>query len=140
MWRRRSGIATVVLLSNKQPFKSFDYWIWIYVLSNSVNKLINYILRRGGNIQVLSCSCFSQDEIVFLVFQMVRPVAQAQADDKNTEFSPLALFNFFVSCCRENLHVMLCMSPIGEAFRNRLRQFPSLINCCTIDWFQVRIS
>lgn len=69
---------------------------------------------------------------------MVRPVAQAQADDKNTEFSPLALFNFFVNCCKENLHVMLCMSPIGDAFRNRLRQFPSLINCCTIDWFQVR--
>jgi dynein heavy chain len=28
------------------------------------------------------------------------------------------------------------MSPIGDAFRNRLRKFPSLINCCTIDWFQ----
>lgn len=28
------------------------------------------------------------------------------------------------------------MSPIGEGFRNRLRMFPSLINCCTIDWFQ----
>lgn len=27
------------------------------------------------------------------------------------------------------------MSPIGDAFRNRLRMFPSLINCCTIDWF-----
>lgn len=67
-------------------------------------------------------------------------MAQAQADDKNMEFSPLALFNFFVNCCKEKLHVMLCMSPIGDAFRNRLRQFPSLINCCTIDWFQVRIA
>lgn len=27
------------------------------------------------------------------------------------------------------------MSPLGEAFRNRLRNFPSLVNCCTIDWF-----
>lgn len=26
-------------------------------------------------------------------------------------------------------------SPIGEIFRSRLRQFPSLVNCCTIDWF-----
>ena len=26
-------------------------------------------------------------------------------------------------------------SPIGEVFRSRLRQFPSLITCCTIDWF-----
>lgn len=27
------------------------------------------------------------------------------------------------------------MFPIGDAFRDRLRKFPSLINCCTIDWF-----
>lgn len=27
------------------------------------------------------------------------------------------------------------MSPIGEPFRNRLRQYPALINCTTIDWF-----
>ena len=26
-------------------------------------------------------------------------------------------------------------SPIGEIFRSRLRQFPALVNCCTIDWF-----
>ena len=27
------------------------------------------------------------------------------------------------------------MSPLGDAFRNRLRKFPSIVNCCTIDWF-----
>ena len=52
--------------------------------------------------------------------------------------SPLAMYNFFIERVRRNLHVVLSMSPIGDAFRNRLRMFPSLINCCTIDWFQVR--
>ena len=43
---------------------------------------------------------------------------------------------YFVARCRKNLHVCLAFSPIGDAFRTRLRMFPSLINCCTIDWFQ----
>jgi dynein heavy chain len=33
------------------------------------------------------------------------------------------------------MHIVLCFSPIGDAFRDRLRKFPSLINCCAIDWF-----
>ncbi|XP_029456789.1 LOW QUALITY PROTEIN: dynein heavy chain 12, axonemal [Rhinatrema bivittatum] len=68
------------------------------------------------------------------ILEGVRPVAQAGS--KNTELSPLALFAFFVNRCKENLHIVVAFSPIGDAFRNRLRQFPSLINCCTIDWFQ----
>ena len=36
------------------------------------------------------------------------------------------------------LHLFILVvffSPIGEVFRARLRQFPSLVTCCTIDWF-----
>ena len=28
----------------------------------------------------------------------------------------------------------MTLSPIGNQFRSRLRNFPSLINCCSIDW------
>lgn len=45
------------------------------------------------------------------------------------------IFEFFITRVRANLHVVLCMSPIGDAFRRRCRMFPSLVNCCTIDWF-----
>lgn len=31
--------------------------------------------------------------------------------------------------------MVLCFSPVGDAFRQRLRMFPSLVNCTTIDWF-----
>ena len=41
----------------------------------------------------------------------------------------------FIQKAKSNLHVVLTMSPIGEDFKRRLRMFPSLVNCCTIDWF-----
>ena len=41
----------------------------------------------------------------------------------------------FISRVRDKLHIVLCMSPVGDALRIRCRQFPSLINCTTIDWF-----
>ena len=41
----------------------------------------------------------------------------------------------FIARVRDRLHVVLAMSPVGDALRVRCRQFPSLINCTTIDWF-----
>jgi dynein heavy chain len=58
-------------------------------------------------------------------------------ENPKLDASPAALYSQFIARCKENLHIVLCMSPIGDAFRNRLRMFPSLVNCCTIDWFQV---
>jgi dynein heavy chain len=47
----------------------------------------------------------------------------------------LNLFAQFLMRLKANVHVVLCMSPLGDAFSNRLRKFPSIVNCCTIDWF-----
>ncbi|KAI9202130.1 dynein heavy chain and region D6 of dynein motor-domain-containing protein [Polychytrium aggregatum] len=65
-----------------------------------------------------------------------RCVENANEEGKAGDGSPAALYNYFVSRVRNNLHIILCMSPIGDAFRSRLRQFSSIVNCCTIDWFQ----
>ena len=46
-----------------------------------------------------------------------------------------AILSYFVQLCRDNLHIVLTFSPVGDQFRNRCRQFPSIINCCTIDWY-----
>lgn len=31
--------------------------------------------------------------------------------------------------------MIIAMSPLGNAFTTRLRMFPSLVSCCTINWF-----
>ena len=59
----------------------------------------------------------------------------ARAAGLGKDLSPAELFAYFVERVKRNLHIVLAMSPIGDAFRDRLRKFPSLVNCCTIDWF-----
>uniref|UniRef100_A0A670KJQ6 Dynein axonemal heavy chain 2 n=1 Tax=Podarcis muralis TaxID=64176 RepID=A0A670KJQ6_PODMU len=46
-----------------------------------------------------------------------------------------SLFAFLIERVRNNLHVVLCLSPVGDPFRNWIRQYPALVNCTTIDWF-----
>lgn len=46
-----------------------------------------------------------------------------------------ALIDFFTGLAKTNLHIVLCMSPIGDKFRDRLQQFPSLVSTMTLDWF-----
>jgi dynein heavy chain len=45
------------------------------------------------------------------------------------------LYIYFVDRLRDNLHIVLCFSPVGQKFRDRSRKFPALFNECTIDWF-----
>lgn len=60
-----------------------------------------------------------------------------QAENPQAEMTPTSLYNKFIERVRTHLHIILAFSPIGDSFRNQLRMFPALINCCTIDWFKV---
>lgn len=42
---------------------------------------------------------------------------------------------FFFNNIKDNLHLSICMSPIGEAFRQYTLMYPALINNTTINWF-----
>jgi len=44
-------------------------------------------------------------------------------------------WNYFVSRARENLHIVLCMSPSGDTLMLRCRFFPGLVSSTSIDWF-----
>jgi dynein heavy chain len=59
----------------------------------------------------------------------------AKEEGRCPEGTPQQLFAYFVERCKQNLHIVLCFSPIGDSLRNRCRNFPSLVNCTTIDWF-----
>ncbi|KAB0403143.1 hypothetical protein E2I00_012479 [Balaenoptera physalus] len=87
---------------------------------------INNILNSGE-----VPNLFEKDELE-QVLAATRPrVKEVGISEGNRD----EVFQYFISRVRQKLHIVLCMSPVGEAFRSRCRMFPSLVNCCTIDWF-----
>jgi dynein heavy chain len=90
---------------------------------------INNILNSGEVPNI-----FPSDERAAIAEQ-VRGFAKQVYGKAAADMNIGELYAFFISRVKFNLHVVLAFSPIGDAFRDRLRKFPALINCCTIDWF-----
>ena len=85
---------------------------------------INNILNSGE-----VPNLFANDEKV-AICEKVRTFAKEVFGNKEAgRMTPLQLYSYFVSRVRQRLHIILAFSPIGDAFRDRLRLFPSLINC-----------
>jgi len=95
------------------------------IVKESFLEDINNILNTGEVPNLLD------DNDAGSIINTMRPIAQAAG----LPLTKVALYNVFVGRVRANLHLALCMSPLGEAFRTRLRNFPSLVNNCTIDFF-----
>ncbi|GAB0099121.1 Dynein heavy chain [Sergentomyia squamirostris] len=78
---------------------------------------------------------FSPEDKEELIERM-RQIDSQKEKSLQTDGTPVALFNYFVRFVREQLHIVLCMSPVGSTLRTRIRKFPSIVNCCTVNWFQ----
>ena len=88
---------------------------------------INNVLNTGEVPNI-----FTAEEKVELA-DMVRNAAKEE--NRCLGGSPAEFFSYFVERCKKYLHIVLCFSPIGDALRKRILNFPSLVNCTTIDWF-----
>ncbi|XP_011505820.1 PREDICTED: dynein heavy chain 7, axonemal [Ceratosolen solmsi marchali] len=78
---------------------------------------------------------FTSDEKIDICEKM-RQIDRQRDKSQQTDGTPNALFNMFLQILKDQLHVVISMSPIGDKFRVRIRKFPALVNCCTIDWLQ----
>ena len=65
----------------------------------------------------------------------IASVGKPECQRKGIQLSEMNIMSQFLVRVKNNIHIILAMSPLGGTFRSRLRMFPSLINCCTIDWF-----
>ena len=65
----------------------------------------------------------------------IRAACRMECRMKNLPETNTNISNVYLNRVRSNIHIIMAMSPVGEIFVTRLRMFPSLVNCCTIDWF-----
>lgn len=52
-----------------------------------------------------------------------------------SEPNDLEVYDYYLNRLKDNLHIILCFSPVGNKFRERARKFPALFNECAINWF-----
>ena len=75
---------------------------------------------------------FAKDEMMAMTADLRQDFLRDRPGLEETQDN---LKQYFTDCVRDNLHLMLCMSPLNPKFPVRARKFPSLVSAPTVDWF-----
>ncbi|XP_041266334.1 dynein heavy chain 10, axonemal [Onychostruthus taczanowskii] len=96
-----------------------------HVAEESFLELINNMLTSG-----MVPALYADDEKDSILTQIGEEAAKAGMGPAKE-----SIWQYFVSKCASNLHIVLGMSPVGEDLRTWCRNFPGLVNNTGIDWF-----
>ncbi|XP_063282706.1 dynein axonemal heavy chain 1 [Pelobates fuscus] len=121
----REDIKGILLKAGLQNMPITFLFTDTQIKNESFLEDINNILNSGDVPNLYGLD--EQDQIV----TVMKPIVQ----DMGQQPTKANLMAAYTRRVKGNIHTVLCMSPIGEVFRARLRQFPALVTCCTIDWF-----
>ncbi|XP_014674130.1 PREDICTED: dynein heavy chain 1, axonemal-like [Priapulus caudatus] len=133
-----SGRQSLTRLAAHICHWSYFYWLHECTYTRSVNVYANSDIKNESFLEDINNilnsgdvpNIYALDELD-QIYAAMKPAAQ----DLSLQPTKTNLFSLYTKRVRSNLHTVITMSPIGEVFRARLRQFPALVNCCTIDWF-----
>ncbi|XP_047128116.1 dynein axonemal heavy chain 8 isoform X1 [Hydra vulgaris] len=97
------------------------------IKSEGFLEYINNVLSSGE-----VSNLFAKDELDEITNNLVSVMKKEYPRVPPTQDN---LYQYFISRAKNNLHVVLCFSPVGDKFRSRALKFPGLISGCTMDWF-----
>jgi dynein heavy chain len=90
-------------------------------------EVINSVLMTGEVVGL-----FAKDEMMAMTADLY---SSFTVERPGLEPTQVNLKQYFTDCVRDNLHLVLCMSPLNPLFPVRAMKFPGLISGPTIDWF-----
>ena len=121
----RDDLRKVLLMAGAEGTNVVFLFTDTQIVQENFLEDINNILNSG------EVPNLWKSEDVQTMTEALRPILQAQG----LPMTKNAVNTLFITRVRSYLHCVLAMSPVSDEFRQRLRMFPSLVNCCTIDWF-----
>ncbi|MCQ2817916.1 MAG: hypothetical protein MJ252_11685, partial [archaeon] len=96
------------------------------IIDGSMLEYINSILNTGDVPNIYNPQTDFQD---------IKNAVQAECNAKYGNTMESNIMAVYQSIVQKHIHIVLAFSPLGGSFVNRLRMFPALVNCCTLDWF-----
>ena len=75
---------------------------------------------------------FAKDEIMNITADLRNAFSKERIGMDESQDN---LKQYFIDKVRDNLHLIICMSPMNPKFAVRARKFPGIVSCPTIDWF-----
>eukprot|EP00947_MAST-08B_sp_MAST-8B-sp1_P002409 g2409.t1 len=121
----REDVKTCLLKAGLQDMPMVFLFSDTQIVTEQQVEDINNILNSGDLPKL-----YSGEEI-----DQIMTTCRVDCQRKKITPTKINIFAQYILRVRRNLHVVFCMSPLGEAYRTRLIKFPSLVSCCTIDWF-----
>ncbi|KAF0689476.1 Aste57867_19083 [Aphanomyces stellatus] len=97
------------------------------IKDDSFLEVLNGVLSTGE-----VPNLFPKDELNFIVSDLRAAMLKARPNEVDSFEN---LVKYFHARVKQNLHVVLSMSPVDRRFAERCRKFPALVSGCTIDWY-----
>ena len=128
LWREdlKNLLRAAGVQDKRQVFILTDSQLKFNFLLEDVNTLLN-----TGEIPNL----WAHDEKAEIISKMSEVAKKYGRMELASHGTNDKLYDYFVEKVNFNLHIVMTMSSIGGNLRSNMRMFPSLVNCCTIDWF-----
>ena len=121
----RDNLKTVLMQGGVQAKQTTFLFVDTQIINENMLEDINTVLNSGD---VPGLYKAEDDEPIMTV-------GRQECQRKGMTVSKMNMFQCYLNRVKANIHMVIAMSPLGEVFRTRLRMFPSLVNCSTIDWF-----
>ena len=121
----REDVKTVLMQAGVENKPTSFVFVDTQIINEQMLEDINNILN-GGDVPNL----YRAEDL-----EPILKVGKDECMEAGITVTKMNMFMSYLKRVMKNIHMVVAMSPLGEVFSARLRNFPSLVTCCTLDWF-----